>query len=827
MRITGPAGSGRTTLARQIAVELDKAGFEVQSIFATPSLRTVPFAGILQMGPDLQPRPSGVVGFASLLAERTSRPGDHALVVDNLECLDPESLSVLDSVLLRTHVPLITTTANSPLRPGTPDPLALRASATVPIAALRYEQVTLLAAQILGGPADADLIARIHTKSGGNLRLAVRIIETGMLSRRIVLREDRWHMSGETLMNEHLKSTVETYLDGLGNDELRALTSMALKGDSPVDTLVESLGVEFLDGLEQRGLVVALPGPDGGPLVSVFPPVLEDYLRDHARATRRILSSGSGGDPPVVGVGILTQNRVRKSALEELRAELAGNHTASARRFHRTLEALEQLHYQRWAAHPSLPNAVAFLKVCWGAPTDRDRVADIFSLTSLQGGDPDDALFFAITQALWTALEAEDLDHATKIMSDLARTVPERAVEARAWTLFLQASYSGMPADLDSLLDGLTGADPAAGVVPLVKGILELYRFNPDRALAAIESVPESGILPRFEPLIRGLALFASGRVDDALSYALERRKDALQRVDQLSLVTSTYVATLALLYRGLFDEAEYLMGWAFALRRPGFLVGSLYNAMLRLSSLRDNAGLRPLAERAAEGIPEVGPLPATGRGAYDLAARPPHTADDFDTAAVQILDTALDHGYILEAVQSGLFLLCLLPGPKILARLREKLGACANAAHSQLLAVAQAALDADIRRLEQLLAGYAPDGDAYQISMLLRGASSRFRSAGDYSTAAAIGRAANTLTPRIPSEGTYIVFEPGARKAGPLTEREKEVALLASAFGNQDIAAQLKLSVRTVESHISNALRKTGAISREELTEITRNLHT
>ncbi|WUE12939.1 helix-turn-helix transcriptional regulator [Nonomuraea sp. NBC_00507] len=51
------------------------------------------------------------------------------------------------------------------------------------------------------------------------------------------------------------------------------------------------------------------------------------------------------------------------------------------------------------------------------------------------------------------------------------------------------------------------------------------------------------------------------------------------------------------------------------------------------------------------------------------------------------------------------------------------------------------------------------------------------------------------------------------------LSSREREVALLAAGGKtNQEIATELFLSRRTVESHISSALRKLGYLSRKEL---------
>jgi DNA-binding CsgD family transcriptional regulator len=57
------------------------------------------------------------------------------------------------------------------------------------------------------------------------------------------------------------------------------------------------------------------------------------------------------------------------------------------------------------------------------------------------------------------------------------------------------------------------------------------------------------------------------------------------------------------------------------------------------------------------------------------------------------------------------------------------------------------------------------------------------------------------------------------AARPGGLTERELEVArLVREALTNQQIADRLVLSVRTVESHVRNALTKLGLTSRTEL---------
>ena len=56
-------------------------------------------------------------------------------------------------------------------------------------------------------------------------------------------------------------------------------------------------------------------------------------------------------------------------------------------------------------------------------------------------------------------------------------------------------------------------------------------------------------------------------------------------------------------------------------------------------------------------------------------------------------------------------------------------------------------------------------------------------------------------------------------RGAGTITERETEVMrLIASGYSNKEVAQQLDLSVKTVEAHKANAMRKLDLTSRIDI---------
>jgi len=69
-------------------------------------------------------------------------------------------------------------------------------------------------------------------------------------------------------------------------------------------------------------------------------------------------------------------------------------------------------------------------------------------------------------------------------------------------------------------------------------------------------------------------------------------------------------------------------------------------------------------------------------------------------------------------------------------------------------------------------------------------------------------------------------VWVPSTIAAARLTSRQREVAeLVAQGLTNREIASHLKLSVRTVDSHVAEAMRRLGASTRAEATEALRSI--
>ena len=64
-----------------------------------------------------------------------------------------------------------------------------------------------------------------------------------------------------------------------------------------------------------------------------------------------------------------------------------------------------------------------------------------------------------------------------------------------------------------------------------------------------------------------------------------------------------------------------------------------------------------------------------------------------------------------------------------------------------------------------------------------------------------------------------FVGREDQRRRRAPITEREAEVLrLIACGYSNKEIASQLDLSVKTVEAHKANAMRKLDLTGRIDI---------
>ncbi|MDQ0029658.1 LuxR C-terminal-related transcriptional regulator [Arthrobacter bambusae] len=825
VRIVGGRGSGKSTVLQSIAAGLERAGVTVYSLSGSRLLNETPFAGIGALGLEGRGQENGPIGVANVLAERLARRGRRAIVVDNIDELDKESAAVIDIVQDRTQRPLVVTMDDAPRYSAasvfTP---ARWPEATIRLSPLHYDQVNKLLAQTLGSPPDVDLTTAVLMKSGGNPRIVVRIAQSAELSGQLVQHGGQWSMSGHTLWNEYLQSTVQTLLHGLSADDWTGLHTLSALGARPLSSLQPIVEASVLDRLETLGLVALTEDSSGAIWVDVTPHIVVDYFRDaHPRSSRRVLADRGNRK---IDSGVRSVKGSAPEVLAELITDLrseAGGGPAATRLFKEQLSNLEESQFRVWESDGTMSAAAGFLKFYWGGPIDSSRIERVFSETDAVGADAGDHFFFGMTQALWAIVNGGPLTAAIGIVEAIGHAHPDWKAETQAFALYLEASFDRMPSNLDETLAAVSSRHPESGVLPVIRGILELYRFDAQAALVALDSANGLEIAAGMEPFVRGLALHIAGRGEEALIFSLSQRAAARRRLDQFGFVANSYVAVLGMAERGLSKEADRVMASVFALGRPGFLANFLHDALLRIAGLRvlasSGKNLHSLGIQARKDVADIGPLPGTGKAVYELVTRKYADPTDFDKKAAELLDQQLERGYVTEAVYASLFMLSLYPGHKILETTQQLLHKHGVHSHAQFLAVAGAIRDRNHQLLKIVLDKYEADSDLPAITRLLKSTSRRYIHTRHHSLAKSLQQITSVFENRFPSQGEQLTLDTGGHPQG-LTPREREIAILAGNQRTPEIAALLGISPRTVENHISRALGKTGTTTRQDLYE-------
>ncbi len=829
VRIVGATGSGRSTVAKGIIAQLEKGGAEVYSLFGARLLRQSPLAGISTLALEMRARHTGPLGLADALAEQLAQRGSRIIVVDDIDLLDNESLAVIDIAQKRSQRPLVMTMDDSPIYPRNPVFSPERwPEAHIRLGPLRYDQVNKLVTQTLAAPADVDTTAHILMKSAGNPRLVVRMAQSGVLNKLLALSDGQWRMAGHTLWTPDLQGTVEALFHGLGPNELNALHTLSVLGTRTMKCLQTVVDASMLDRLEARGLVAVSEDVNGEICVAANPPLLVDYFRDrHMLSARRVLASRIENAvemlsrPPEEGRHLTPSVA---AVVGQLREEAGAGETLTGIHFQEQLREREEAHYALWESEPNMANASAFLKFYWGGPIDAGRIEKVFRRTSTAGARPEHHLVFAMTRALWSIVKGEETSVGAVILADYASIHPEWAPEAEAFALFLSASYDQMPDNPDAMFDELGKGHSNTGVLSVVRGMLEVYRFDGQSALKALDEADGFELAANIEPFVRGLALLVAGRLDEALVFSLNQRNISRRALDQFGFIANSYVAAMALTQRGFGLEADYMMSSVFALGRPGFLANSLHDAMLRLAGLRALTGsgkkISSLGTQARGDVADIGPLPGTGKGVFNLFAQRYGDPKAFDDKATELIEGQLSRGYVMEAAYTAVFTLCLLPSGEVLERAERLFKSKRVASHNQFLAIAAAVVENDYQLVGILLDQYEPDADLHAVSLLLTSASKRRLLERDKSSASSFQQLARAFDSRFPTPGPHVTLNIGTEQAQPLSSREAEVAILAGSHTNTEISARLRISLRTVENHISRALKKTGTNSRRSLYE-------
>jgi DNA-binding CsgD family transcriptional regulator len=854
--LEGVAGAGKTTLVRQVLADLP-AEFVVERVQCDELAKDIGYQLANELGVTSSDSPFAVAQQLLDTWSQLQELGPVVVVIEDVHWADAPSSLALSSAVRRLDQDRVLFLLTSRPDPGV-EWERLRGDdercTVVAVGAFDADEVARLAAT-QGIALTAREATRLWAHTGGH-PIWVRTLLAELTPAELKAKD------GDLPAPRSMASAVTARLGALGSDARELVAALAvLNQRSPLPVVGRVAGIaaplEALESLLATGFVRWDPSQPGPPVEFAHPlyrlAVYEDLAptrrRDLHRSAARVLTPGTvlahrvaaadGADDGLadeleaVAVSARAEGATGQAARSLLWASslTEGARQAERRLLEAALAFLDSgqtasaagLRDQIQACTPSALRALVLGLVDWelGAAAAATRWLD--EAVSLAAADDDPAAARAWAQLAEVhvlAGRAREAVAAAEKALELAGG--DSTAEHIAWIHLAtgEAMLRGGPAGLQRL-SGRLPRDPAK-VPPGDKDLL-VTRANiayysalgaPARAdIDAVLEMAQRGQVPvqlaRCHYLMAGI-LTATGEWDDAERHA--RTALSIATDDELVWMQSQCHGALATLlaYRGEFEDAEQQLERAREMARGADNVEAAAFAQIAAAAVarakNDPAGVIA----ALSGIASVVPMLSA------LYFWPP------------LIGALIDVGHLEEA--------------------REQLDAFVAAARERGIDIAGTPLGLEARLAA---ARHEPDAatelferalnqegtyesfldrallrHAYANVLLAKGnrrsATSHFRAARDMLAAVAAAPFLSRIDADLGDARLLPTERTGKLPAFELTDRERDVALLvARGLSNPEVAAQLYVSRKAVEYHLSNIYAKVGINSRRELRDL------
>jgi DNA-binding CsgD family transcriptional regulator len=828
VRLTGTAGSGKSTalhLLYQADVSLRRPALLVRGLAAASD---APLAAFLADGAWALsvPGPAGFPQVTRRLDEVIAEePG--TLFVDDIHRLDRLSLAAIEyAQAAHAGMRVVSTT---PL--GHPEGLAAavhRSAATIQIAPLGVRDTTRLVEERTGRAASPAFVAKLTALSGGNPRIAL-----GMLALSIATHSER-HADDtdqptrlDDLDDVDGAPLLESWCSELGPHERAALTTLAWAGPTPLVRAASLVDEQLLPVLVSAGYAAVTSGGHSELVVVTPPAIARALVRRHEHSGLRRLQAissptGDGersqavADASIPSPPAWWEQPLARSA-EQDAVVLAVTSLIERFRVHTSLL------WDAWRMNPTVGPALDLLRPLMTTDAGIETLAEVFDGTESHADDsPAARAEFAILRAQWeawrrdTAPDADrrddegtpgpgaNLDHRSGISDIVAQLRAGRSVVSLARAISAKDAVGEAETNGIAFLQGAAAVE--SGWPQRMLDMWDEHSIDPDA--------------PFGENLLslHGEALLLAGRGRHAERLFADRLAIAQDRLDPFATRLACRGLATVLVFDGRLDEAWRALGVAMRLGRSGILTVGYDERVLGLAAIV-RARLGDL--KTADGLlRDLENLPPTGTRLLDIMlpwarAEIAVARDPLSVEAATACERMWEAGERLRDsghLTAGLLCGALLPGPLDSPRLRL---------------MTELSRSVEVRALDPIwrLHEHIGSGTAEELLAAVR----RFRAGGPLARAAlrvASERGADVSATRLREtlgDRAFVHLErAGGVERSPsetLSSRETEVLTLAQqGLTNAQIAEQLYVSTRTVESHMLKGLRKLGLSSRRQL---------
>lgn len=822
--IVGERGSGRTTFVRRLVDNLAARGWKVLEVKGVASFSEFPLLALSLAGVDsarearVSAMPSVVDDLAHLLPQPTS-----LLVIDDWDDLDEVSWGAISYLQSVAPIPLVITRLADRVARDTPTGLkssTLDRLFEIRLLAMRYDELENVLQHTLGRVPDPATLSRLYTKSGGISGIAISLAEAARREGKLELKDGMWTAHGD-LWSPSLNAQMESLLSVLGADQRELLEALALGAINDLESVTEAVAALELEQLEQLGLIELYPSGDRV-LIGVRPPILAEYFRHtpSAARNRRLLEhygalldpqdafgyDGPGGDAN------LTPQFVRLIN-EQLRARTADARTA-------------------WEQSGTLAAFVTYVGRLMTSTAEATEIDDAFAAAEDLVGDEE-------VEVQRHVLYAEHLAYTRGEPQAAVEHLENAAPAYRAFGLILVARAAEIAADLLIVPDPLGLPDPSTpGLRPSVQSALHRARAHLHlvRGDVAQSFWHVHAFEYRSDPLsdvraatIAGMCLIMKGDTAAVHVLAAKGLDEARRELDPIAMRAYGALSAFASMLDGRYDHVQQVLESVLPLGEPFQWPPSAQLSVMIMASIaasrqgRRKVALLRLADAESLPMPD-GTIPGSARGwARTQAAAAESRLDDAVAISLETGDALWERGGRLAAATAYLAALELDPDAQLLERLRPRLEPVEAPLLRLELQYLEALIGDDAATLQDVAEQFEESGRfGLALNAYERAASAADRG-GSKADAHAIRARRTRLLNALPAEG-YDAVRWGPRYVD-LTAREEEIALLASdGLTNQQIANELVLSVRTVESHLLRAMKKIGVDRRTMLRDYFEN---
>lgn len=797
MIVHAESGGGKTAFGAAVLQHFQERGCLIWSGEGTAFGRTIPFGvatKILVQAGDREVLTQRFAGaaVAEIFIRRRIRELVEAnrkkpiyLVIDDLHLVDEPSIDTIMWMLEALPIYALVTLPLAPdwgsdVRLVDPHKIAM---SCIRLPKLGFEGTAQYVASLLPETIDMGLIGAVHALAAGNVGLVAQVVNSGVALGQIVFRDGRWAVSGQDLWNEYLDHVVEYRLRGLSDQVRRALLAVALHGPVSYERYLELGNDEVRAQMEDGGLVLVNGAEHPSVSIDVAHPIIAEYAR--RRGDSKVNAQAPVGH--------------RFNA-----------HPASSRA------------WSEWKRKPNKSVGLEVLCEAWGAAWDQTQLTAVFAqLDRLPDADEKTETRVEVMRLYWEMGNAQAAEVARGRFDSLAAEYPGSRHYFEAAKFVADALWHRLDATYRQQMSG-SDADSMAA-----KAFLFLIDLRPNEALETLAKVSQDevgGLFNAFLSITHSLALNLTGESVNAVDSASEAVSSAKKNLEKAPYLMAALAYATVANGRGLVSEAMEVIGGVLELREATFGCPGVYLALSQLGgklageqggALQSDLLLRDV--NPSLGL--AGPLPFMDARYAEVFSRS-LTGDArgcgraADVAAL-IAEDAMSRGYAYAAAEAMHVALLSRPERTLVDKYEALLHSRGIHVRDQFCQLVRLVVQGSWQGALDLVNDWRETNTLHDAARLLM----NVVASADSTVSQGLLPLGRWLKRTFPDAMTgHLENRYGGGSFTRLSPRELEIVQLAESKSNRQIATLLGLSVRTVENHIYNALRKAGVQRRQDL---------